>query len=67
MPTTTEIHFVDGESLVLDEDLAAVKMTDHGVEVLQQEGEDKVKVLFPWARIQKVTQRGPSVGAIYTY
>jgi hypothetical protein len=67
MPTTTEIHFVGGETLVLDEDLATVKLTDHGVEVLQAEGEDKVKVLFPWGRIEKVTQRGPSVGAIYTY
>jgi hypothetical protein len=67
MPTTTEIHFVGGESLVLDDEAATVKMTDHGVEVLQTEGEDKVKVLFPWGRIEKVTQRGPSVGAIYTY
>lgn len=67
MPTTTEIHFVGGESAVFDEDEAAVKLTDHGVEVIQAEGEDKVKVLFPWARIEKVTQRGPSVGAIYTY
>lgn len=67
MPTTTEIHFVGGETLVVDEGQATVKMTDHGVEVLQAEGEDKVKVLFPWARIEKVTQRGPSVGAVYTY
>jgi hypothetical protein len=67
MPTTTEIHFVGGESVVFDDEDATVKMTDHGVEVLQTEGEDKVKVLFPWARIEKVTQRGPSVGAIYTY
>lgn len=67
MPNTTEIYFVGGESLLLREDAATVKMTDHGVEVLQTEGEDKVKVLFPWSRIEKVTQRGPSVGAIYTY
>ena len=67
MSTTTEIYFVGGESLELDEGSATVKMTDHGVEVIQTEGEDKVKVLFPWARIEKVTQRGPSVGAIYTY
>jgi hypothetical protein len=67
MPTTTEIHFVGGESLVLDDEAATVKMTDHGVEVLQTEGEDKVKVLFPWGRIEKVTQSVPSVGAIYTY
>jgi hypothetical protein len=67
MPNTTEIYFVGGESLLLHEDAATVKMTDHGVEVLQTEGEDKVKVLFPWSRIEKVTQRGPSVGAIYTY
>lgn len=66
MATTTEITFVEGEALVLDES-AAVKLTDHGVEVMQTEGEDKVKILFPWARIEKVTQRGPSVGAIYTY
>jgi len=67
MSTTTEIHFVGGESVVLDDDDATVKFTDHGVEVLQTEGEDRVKVLFPWARIEKVSQRGPSVGAIYTY
>jgi hypothetical protein len=67
MSNKTEIHFVGGESLVLDEDQATVKLTDHGVEVLQTEGDEKIKVLFPWARIEKVTQRGPSVGAIYTY
>jgi hypothetical protein len=67
MPTTTEIHFVGGESLLLEEGTATVKMTDHGVEVLQTDGDDKVKVLFPWGRIEKVTERGPSVGAIYTY
>jgi len=67
MSVMTEIHFVGGETLELDETEATVKMTDHGVEVTQHEGEDKVRILFPWARIEKVTQRGPSVGAIYTY
>ena len=42
-------------------------MTPHGVEVLQREGDEQVRVLFPWARIDRVTQRGINVAAIYTY
>ena len=38
-----------------------------GLEVLQREGDEQVRVLFPWARIDRVTQRGANVAAIYTY
>jgi hypothetical protein len=62
----TKIRFVGGEELVFD-DSAEIKMTPHGVEVLERQGDDTVKVLFPWARIERVTQRGPQIAAIYTY
>lgn len=63
----TEIHFVGGESVVFEANDATVKMSDHGVEVVQTEGDEKVKVLFPWGRIEKVTQRGSGVSAVYTF
>jgi len=44
-----------------------IKMTPYGVEVLSHEGEESVRVLFPWAQIEKVTQRGATVSAVYTY
>jgi len=62
----TEITFVDGKAADFDE-TADVKMTPHGVEVLQRDGDEQVRVLFPWARIDRVTQRGINVAAIYTY
>src|SRR5439155_19467374 len=62
----TEITFVDGKAADFDE-TADVKMTPHGVEVLQRDGHEQVRVLFPWARIDVVTQRGINVAANYTY
>lgn len=62
----TKVRFVDGEELTFD-DSAQIKMTPLGVEVLERLEDDAVKVLFPWARIERVTQRGPQVAAIYTY
>ncbi|HYJ60995.1 MAG TPA: hypothetical protein VE032_05970 [Actinomycetota bacterium] len=62
----TEVRFVDGETLTFDAN-AVIKMTPHGIEVLERNEEDAVKVLFPWARVERVTQRGPQVAAIYTY
>ena len=62
----TEITFVGGETVAFDES-SDVKMAPLGVEVLQREGEEQVRVLFPWGRIEKVTQRGSNVSAIYTY
>lgn len=62
----TQIRFVDGDDHTFGED-ADIKMTAHGVEVTQRDGEDTVRVLFPWNRIKDVTQRGPEVAAIYTY
>jgi hypothetical protein len=62
----TEITFVDGKATTFDE-TADVKMTPNGVEVLQREADEQVRVLFPWARIDRVTQRGANVAAVYTY
>jgi hypothetical protein len=62
----TEIAFVDGKSVEFDED-AEVKMSDHGIEVIVPEGEGKIRVLFPWGRIEKVTQRGAEVGYIHHF
>ncbi len=67
MGVKTEIHFVNGEILAVDEDETRVKMTEHGIEILEHEGDDEIKILFPWTRIDKVQQRGPSIGAIYHY
>jgi hypothetical protein len=62
----TQITFVGGDDASFDDD-AEVKMTPLGVEVRQRDGDDTVRVLFPWNRIEKVTQRGPEVAAIYSY
>jgi hypothetical protein len=62
----THISFVGGGETSFGDD-AEVKMTQLGVEVRERDGEDTVRVLFPWARIEKVTQRGPEVAAIYSY
>ena len=62
----SEITFIDGKTVNFDE-TADVKMTPHGVEVLQREADAQVRILFPWARIDRVTQRGANVAAIYTY
>jgi len=37
------------------------------VEVVSRDGDQGVRVLFPWAQIEKVTQRGANVSAVYTY
>jgi hypothetical protein len=44
-----------------------VKMTPFGVEIIERQGDDAVRVLFPWARVASVTQRGAAVSAIYHY
>ena len=62
----TEIHLVGGDQVVVD-DAAEVKMTPLGVEVRERQDDETVRVLFPWARIERVTQRGDEVAAIYTY
>ena len=61
----SEITFIDGKTVNFDE-TADVKMTPHGIEVLQREADDQVRILFR-ARIDRVTQRGANVAAIYTY
>ena len=62
----TKVRFVDGEELTFDDNVQ-IKMTPLGVEILERQEDDAVKVLFPWSRIERVTQRGPQVAAIYTY
>jgi hypothetical protein len=62
----TEIHFVGGALETFD-DTAEVKMTPHGVEITEKDGEDTVRVLFPWNRIEKIEQRGQEIAAIYHY
>ena len=62
----TDIAFIDGKTSTFDES-ANVKMTPLGVEILQQNGTEQIRVLFPWARIESVTQRGANVAAVYTY
>jgi hypothetical protein len=62
----TTIRFVSGEERSFGAD-HEIKMTPLGVEVLSRDGADSVRVLFPWARIEHVTQRGPQIAAIYTY
>ena len=65
-PVKTLISLVDGEDVSFGDD-ADVKMTPLGVEVRERDGEDTVRVLFPWNRIETDTQRGPAVAAIYSY
>ena len=62
----TQITFVDGGTESFDLP-ATVKMTDHGVEVTERDGDEVLRVLFPWNRIERVTQRGAELTAIYTY
>jgi hypothetical protein len=62
----TDIAFIDGKTASFDE-TADVKMTPHGIEILQRDHDEQVRVLFPWARIESVTQRGANVSAVYTY
>jgi len=62
----TEIRFVGGEALTYDEN-ADIKMTALGVEITEKDAEDVIRVLFPWSRVERVTQRGPQVSAIYHY
>jgi hypothetical protein len=62
----TQITFVGGETVEFDDE-AVVKMIDHGVEVTERQGDETVRVTFPWSRIEHVTQRGADIAAIYTY
>ena len=62
----TEITFLGGRMETFPQ-TAEIKLTQHGVEVLQRDGDDAVRVLFPWNQIEKVTQRGLAVAAVYTW
>ena len=60
----TEIEFVDGKTASFGDD-AEVKTLELGLEVTVQEGDEKIRVLFPWGRIEKLTQRGAEVSYIH--
>jgi hypothetical protein len=62
----TEISFINGNVETFSNDMD-IKMTPYGVEVVSRDGDESVRVLFPWAQIEKVTQRGANLSAVYTY
>jgi hypothetical protein len=62
----TEITFVGGKVETFDPS-NDIKLTQHGIEVMSRQGDDAVRVLFPWGQIEKVTQRGAAVAAVYTW
>lgn len=62
----TEITFVGGRVETFDPS-SEIKLTQYGVEVLSRDADDVVRVLFPWGQIERVTQRGPAISAVYTY
>lgn len=63
----TEIHLVGGERVSFDQADSDVRMNHLGVEVVHTEGDDVIRVLFPWTRIERVEQRGPGVTAVYKF
>jgi len=62
----TQITFLGGRVETFDPS-SEIKLTQHGVEVMSRDGDDVVRVLFPWGQIERVTQRGAAVSAVYTY
>ena len=62
----TEITFLGGRVETFDVS-TEIKLTQYGVEALSRDADDVVRVLFPWAQIERVTQRGAAVSAVYTY
>lgn len=62
----TEITFVGGKVETFDHSVD-IKLTQFGLEALSRDGDDAVRVLFPWGQIEKVTQRGAAVAAVYTW
>lgn len=62
----TDITFVDGDVATF-EPPSSVRLSDHGVEVTHVDGEEITRLLFPWNRIERITQRGPELASMYTY
>src|SRR3954453_2381132 len=62
----TEITFLGGRVEMFPQ-TAEIKLTQFGVEVMERDGDDAVRVLFPWGQIEKLTQRGSAVAAVYTW
>jgi hypothetical protein len=62
----TEITLVGGHVETFDSSME-IKLTQHGIEVLTRTDDEAVRVLFPWGQIERVTQRGAAVAAVYTW
>lgn len=62
----TEITFLGGRVETFDQ-THDIKLTQFGIEVLARKGDEAVRVLFPWGQIEKVTQSGAAVAAVYTW
>jgi len=62
----TEITFVGGRTETFDPSID-IKLTQFGVEMLSRDGEEAVRVLFPWGQIEKIRQHGAAVAAVYTW
>jgi hypothetical protein len=62
----TEITFLGGRVETFEAN-TEIKLTQYGVQVEVREADDLLRVLFPWAQIERITQRGPAVSAAYTY
>jgi hypothetical protein len=62
----TEITLMGGRIETFDASVE-IKMTQFGVEVLARGEEESLRILFPWAQVERVTQHGASVSAVYTY
>lgn len=62
----TEITLTGGRIETFDSSVE-IKLTQFGVEMLSHGEEESLRILFPWAQVERVTQRGASVSAVYTY
>ena len=62
----TEITFVGGRIERFDPSVD-IKLTQFGLEAMSRDGDEAVRVLFPWGQIEKITQRGAAVAAVYTW
>lgn len=62
----TEITLIGGRTETFDASVE-IKLTQFGVEVLARGDDENVRILFPWAQVERMTQHGAAVSAVYTY
>ena len=62
----TEITFLGGRVERFDAS-TDIKLTQYGLQVEVRDADDLTRVLFPWGQIERITQHGPAVAAVYTY